>query len=468
MNIDWMKLAEQHRDEFIEELKAILSIDSVEDMTTAAEGRPFGIGVAEALDFMLQRGEQDGFATKNLDGYAGIIEFGEGEDMVGVLGHVDVVPAGNGWTTLPFQPDIRDGRIYARGAIDDKGPTLAAYFAMRIVRDLGLPLSKRVRFIVGTDEESGWLCMKHYEQVETFPEIGFSPDSDFPIIHAEKGQINPVLSLPEGAEDDETATYVLRSFHAGERVNMVPDQATATVVVADASQAEAEFAAFLENQQASGKLTVTDGGFTVALEGKAAHGMEPQFGLNAGTLLAAFLNGLSFAGKGRKFLSLLADVLHEDHFGERLGVACADAVTGPLTVNSGILQYDEGQAKVTLNVRYPATIGAEERVNVLRACVAALGWEVASVRSSKSHFVPQDHPAIQTLQRVYQEQTGQEPTLLTSGGATYARSMKHGVAYGAVFPGEEMTAHQRNEYANLDSMLKAMAIYAQAIYELAK
>lgn len=420
MSIEWKALAEQRREEFIEELKALLSIDSV-------------------------------------------------EDMVGVLGHVDVVPVGEGWTTPPFQPDIRDGRIYARGAIDDKGPTLAAYFAMRIVCDLGLPLSKRVRFIVGTDEESGWLCMRHYEKVETFPEIGFSPDADFPIIHAEKGQINPVLSLPEGtAEDDNSAPYVLRCFSAGERVNMVPDQATATVLSAEVGQAEAAFSAFLEKQQVRGKLTVIEGGFTVEVEGKAAHGMEPQFGLNAGTLLAAFLNGLPFAGKGRKFLALLADVLHDDHFGERLGVACADDVTGLLTVNAGVLKYDEGQAAVSLNVRYPATVDKEERVDVLRECVSELGWEVTSVRSSKSHFVPKDHPAIQTLQRVYQEQTGQEPTLLTSGGATYARSLKHGVAYGAVFPGEEMTAHQRDEYANIDSLVKAMAIYAQAIYELAK
>ncbi|MGB8955742.1 MAG: dipeptidase PepV [Tumebacillaceae bacterium] len=468
MNIEWKALAEQHRDEFIEELKKILSIDSVEDMSTAAEGRPFGIGVAESLDFMLQRGEQDGFATKNLEGFAGIIEFGDAEDMVGVLGHVDVVPAGEGWTTPPFQPDIRNGRIYARGAIDDKGPTLAAYFGMRIVRDLGLPLSKRVRFIVGTDEESGWLCMRHYEKVEAFPEIGFSPDADFPIIHAEKGQINPVLSLPEGAADDDSAPYVLWSFSAGERVNMVPDQATATVLVADAAEAQAGFHAFLKKHQVQGKLTVIDGGFTVDLEGKAAHGMEPQFGVNAGTLLATFLNGLTFSGKGQKFLALLVDVLHEDHFGERLGVACEDDVTGPLTVNPGVVKFEEGQAIVSLNVRYPATIEAEERVNVLRGCVSELGWEVASVRTSKSHFVPKDHPAIQTLLQVYHEQTGLEPTLLTSGGATYARSLKHGVAYGAVFPGEEMTAHQRNEYANLDSLVKAMAIYAQAIYELAK
>ncbi|HEU4965052.1 MAG TPA: dipeptidase PepV [Bacilli bacterium] len=476
-----MERAEALREAFLEDLRAFLSIDSVEDLSTAGEGKPFGEGVAQALSFLLGKAHADGFRVKNLDGFAGTMEYGDGQEMVGVLAHVDVVPVGDDWTTPPFSPDVRDGRIYARGAIDDKGPALAAYYGMRLVRDAGLPLSKRIRYIVGTDEESGWLCMKHYEKVAEMPEVGFSPDADFPIVHAEKGQINPTLRLEavgekQEAEDALTGGWVLERFAAGDRVNMVPDRAEAVVVVTgleDAGTVSVEdvskrFSAFLEAQQVAGSLSVDGERLVFFLEGKAAHGMEPEKGLNAGTLLAAFLQELPFAGRAEAFLRL-AGGLHQDHFGAGLELACADEATGPLTVNTGVLQYslEEGPV-VKLNIRYPATASVEGLVDKIQAQVVRLGWVVSECRTSKSHYVPKDHPAIQTLQRVYQEQTGEEPTLLSTGGATYARSMKYGVAFGAVFPGQEMTAHQKDEYAAVDDLVRAMALYAQGMYELAR
>ncbi|TCP48664.1 succinyl-diaminopimelate desuccinylase [Tumebacillus sp. BK434] len=465
--MNWFQLAEQHREQFLKELIQFLSINSVEEMTTATEVQPFGAGVAQALDFLLHQATQDGFHTRNYEGYAGTIDYGQADEQVGILAHVDVVPAGDPaeWTTPPFQPDIRNGRIYARGAIDDKGPALAAYYALKIVRDTGLPLTKQIRYIIGTDEESGWLCMKRYGELATFPEIGFSPDADFPIIHAEKGQINPTITLPP--EQDQDAPLLLRSFTAGERVNMVPDSAVA--VIETKLDLSAQFTSFLKKYDLRGIDISTGTTFTLIVNGQSAHGMNPQTGRNAGTWLASFLHELPFTGTAIKFLHFLANTLHEDHHGDRLGVACADEVTGNLTVNPGVLSYDQDSGGVIkLNIRYPATISPEERVQRLREKLQMLDLHLADVRTSKSHYVPQDHPAIQTLQRVYRDQTGQEPTLLSSGGATYARSLKYGVAFGAVFPGETMTAHQTDEYATVDSLIKAMALYAQAIYELAK
>ena len=185
--LNWREEVEKRKMDLLLDTQNLLKIKSVLDEEHPTEEAPFGKGVKEALDFMLQLGEKDGFTVKNVDNVAGHIEMGEGEELIGILCHVDVVPEGDGWSSDPFGAEIRNGRIYARGAIDDKGPTMAAYHAMKLVRELGEPLNKRVRMIIGTDEESNWRCVDRYFEVEEMPSIGFAPDADFPIISAEKG-----------------------------------------------------------------------------------------------------------------------------------------------------------------------------------------------------------------------------------------------------------------------------------------
>lgn len=476
MSAYWKEVAASHRDDFVGSLIEFLSINSIEDMSTATEGKPFGEGVARSLEYLLAMGEKEGFRTKNLEGYAGYIEYGEGSDEVGVLVHVDVVTVGEDWTTPPFSPDIRDGRIYARGAIDDKGPAMAAFYALKMVKDAGVPLSKRIRLIIGTDEESGWLCMKRYAELEAIPEIGFSPDADFPIIHAEKGQINPTLALDEGSfspEETEADRWVLTSFVSGDQGNSVPVTARAIVALPDAidmAALEAEFRSYLTQNQVVGCVELTQRRMlSFFVKGKAAHGMEPFIGINAGTTLACFLQRFSFKTKDQAFLRFLGDVLHQDYHGEKLGIFCEDEVTGKLTVNSGILRYDQQEgAVVKLNIRYPATDNVQQRIQLVEQVIPQFGWKITHLRSSKAHYVPKDHPSIQILSQIYEEHTGQPAELLSSGGATYAKSMKAGVAFGPVFPGKEGTAHQVDEYAEIDDLVAAMAIYAQAMSELAK
>lgn len=471
----WMQQAQTRRDEFIEDLLSFLSINSIEDMSTATKGKPFGEGVAAALEYLLARGESDGFFTRNADGYAGVIEYGEGEEEIGVLVHVDVVTVGEGWTTPPFEPDIRNGRIYARGAIDDKGPALAAYYALKMVKDAGIPLTKKVRLIIGTDEESGWLCMKHFAEHDKVPQVGFSPDSSFPMTYAEKGQINPTLSLPVQVPAAGEARCQLLSFQSGDQGNSVPDLATAVVKAEQEMSAAWQremtsgWEAFLKAQAVTGQLELSEAGATFVLHGKPAHGMVPQQGVNAGTLLARFLLSLPFEASDYSFLSLLGEVLHEDYYGEHLHIACEDEVSGKLTVNAGILRYSSTDGgSVRLNIRYPATVSSEEYVEKLRRRVDELGWTMSSLRTSKSHYVPKDRPVIRTLSRIYEEHTGLPAHLLSSGGATYAKIMSEGVAFGPLFPGKESMAHLTDEYADIDDLLRAMAIYAHAICELAK
>jgi succinyl-diaminopimelate desuccinylase len=467
--VNWNEEVLSRKEELLDDLFDLLRIESIKDESTKTSQYPMGSKVGEALDFVLDLSKRSGFGTKNVDGYAGYAEYGDTneEDAIGVLCHVDVVPATGEWTSSPFEPTIRDGKIFARGAIDDKGPTMAAFYGLKIVKELGLPLKNNVRIIFGTDEESGMSCMKYYKKVVGMPKIGFAPDADFPIINAEKGQINVNLVIDNHGEDDHTGEVELLSFKAGGRINMVPEQATA-ILKGDLDPLLSEFEAFCTKHQLKRKINHHGETVEIILYGISAHGMEPHVGLNAGTMLATFLRTFDFTGKAVQFLDFLDD-LHNDYEGKSLGIPYTDEVTGPLTVNPGILSFEKGgEGSVQLNVRCPVTTNYDETKEKLTANVKEKGLSIVEIRESQPHHVDAAHPMIHALQKAYQEETGLEPTLLSTGGATYARFMENGVAFGACFPGKEMTAHQKDEYIEIDDLLKATAIYARAIYELAK
>ncbi|WP_433772759.1 dipeptidase PepV [Bacillus wiedmannii] len=465
--INWTEEVTKRKDDLIRDTQQFLQIKSVWEEESAKEGAPFGEGVEKALSFMLHKGEAEGFASKNLEGYAGHLEMGQGEELVGILCHVDVVPEGDGWTTPAYSADIRDGKIFARGAIDDKGPTMAAYYAMKIVKELGLPLSKRVRMILGTDEESNWKCVDHYFKNEEMPTIGFAPDADFPIINAEKG-ISDIQVVQNGSEETNGA-YELISFESGRRLNMVPDFAEAIITGEDVNTLTVAYEAYLQTAKKIGKSTIEGNTVTLQIKGISAHGSTPEKGENAGLLLANFLTTVSLDGKANSFAKFATETFTGDIFGAKANIAYKDEVSGPLTVNVGRLSYTkENGGNLGLNVRYPVTTNFEETIAKLKEYVGTYGFEVADYSNSRPHHVDKDHVLIRTLQRVYEEQTGEKAELLAIGGGTYARSLKAGVAFGPLFPGKEELAHQKDEYIEIEDLLKATAIYAQAIHELAK
>ncbi|HDR6312393.1 TPA: dipeptidase PepV [Bacillus cereus] len=465
--INWTEEVAKRKDDLIRDTQQFLQIKSVWEEESAKEGAPFGEGVEKALSFMLHKGETEGFTSKNLEGYAGHLEMGQGEDLVGILCHVDVVPEGDGWTTPAYSADIRDGKIFARGAIDDKGPTMAAYYAMKIVKELGLPLSKRVRMILGTDEESNWKCVDHYFKNEEMPTIGFAPDADFPIINAEKG-ISDIQVVQSGSEEKE-GTYELVSFESGRRLNMVPDFAEAIITGEDVNALTVAYEEYLQTAKKIGEAIVEGNMVTLQIKGVSAHGSTPEKGENAGLLLANFLTKVALDGKGASFATFATKTFTGDIYGEKATIAYKDEVSGPLTVNVGRISYTkENGGNLGLNVRYPVTTNFEEMIAKLKEYVSTHGFEVADYSNSRPHHVDKDHVLIRTLQRVYEEQTGEKAELLAIGGGTYARSLKAGVAFGPLFPGKEELAHQKDEYIEIEDLLKATAIYAQAIHELAK
>jgi succinyl-diaminopimelate desuccinylase len=469
-SIQWMKEVEKREADLLKDAQELLKIKSVLDEENTTPEAPLGEGVKDALDYLLQLGEKDGFTAKNVGNLAGHLEFGQGEEIVGILCHVDVVPEGDGWTSDPFGAEIRDGKIFARGAIDDKGPTMAAYYAMKIVKELGLPLNKRVRMIIGTDEESNWRCVDHYFEHEEMPAMGFAPDADFPIIYAEKGIADyDLVNKPEGTEKESYDAEVIE-FSSGRRYNMVPDFAKAALAVLQGqTDIVQRFEDFKKQNELEGKAVVESGKLILELEGVSAHGMEPDNGKNAGLYMANFLSQLNLDGHSDKFFQFVAKYLCKDSRGRELGIAYTDDITGDLTVNVGKLSYTrEGGGRAGLNMRYPVTTKLEKTKGILNQLLEAEGFVIENFSNSNPHHVDEQDFLVQTLKKVYEEQTGEKAELISIGGGTYARSLKSGVAFGPLFPGRPDIAHQKDEYMIIEDLLKATAIYAQAIYELAK
>lgn len=464
MTIFWQAEVRQREQALFEDLFTLLRINSVRDDAQATAEAPVGPGPKAALAAFLAMAERDGFVTKNVDNLAGHAEFGAGDETLGVLAHVDVVPVDEYWTTDPFEPVIKDGRLYARGASDDKGPLMAAYYALKIIKELGLPVSKKVRFIVGTDEESGWQCMDRYFAVEPKPDFGFSPDAEFPIINGEKGMYSAKLMFP-------ALSGKLTTFTAGQRENMVPAQAQAVLAALDFAEVAAAATEFSSNQPV--KVTVTannDDTLTVSVEGKAAHAMAPHTGVNAATYLAKFLTALDPALAGHAYLNLISETLHLDHYGDKLGIAYTDAVMGALTVNPGVFGVEAGQQFVILNIRVPKGKAFSELDEQLLALGQTAGFTIGNGQKHNKapHYVPADDPLVKTLLQVYHQQTGLPAHEQSIGGGTYGRLLERGVAFGAMFPDSIDTMHQANEFMAVSDITRSAAIYAEAIYELIK
>ncbi|WP_413378967.1 dipeptidase PepV [Alkalihalobacillus sp. 1P02AB] len=471
--LNWLDEAKKRQENLITETQKFLQIQSILEESTASATQPFGQQIDAALQFMLNIGEKDEFFVKNVDGYAGIIELGMGKEMIGVLCHLDVVPAGNGWSSPPFAANIRDGRIYARGAMDDKGPTMAAYYAMKIIKESGLALSKRIRMIIGTDEESDWRCVDYYRQHEEMPSFGIAPDADFPIIHAEKGLLDLRLSFEK--EEASLAKMkdqpmILQTFRAGERLNMVPDYAEAILVVKSESEQQkvcTQFKQWLKQEQHNGTYEIVKDEVRICVNGISAHGSTPEKGKNAARILALFLSKWPMQKRAKNYLTFIVHQLDEK--GKALGIDAKDHISGELTVNAGKFNFEQdGDATVGLNIRCPVEVELNEVFSTLKKTLDALMIKCELKSKMEANYVAEDEPEIKILQNVYERQTGEKATLLSTGGATYARALKKGVAFGAQFPGREDLAHQKDEHIFIDDLIKMTAIYAEAFYELAK
>ncbi|WP_105955892.1 dipeptidase PepV [Apilactobacillus quenuiae] len=466
--INWKKQAKNYKDAYLKDLKELIAIDSERDDNDKNKEHPLGKGPSDALKKYLSFGERDGFKIKNLDNLVGYIEYGEGNQTLAILAHADVMPAGAGWDTDPFDMTVKGGNAYGRGVSDDKGPGLAAYYGLKIMKDNDIKPNCKIRFIIGTDEESDWTGMKHYFQLEPEPDFGFSPDAEFPVINGEKG--NTTFENIFGNKQDAEADKVLNSFDSGLRENMVPRDANAYVLTIDKDEMNAEFTNFIEDSGLDGDAEITEKGIRLHLIGKSAHGMEPKNGINAGTYLATFLSEYDFTADANNFLTFITKYLHDDSRCSKLNMSYSSGIMGDLTMNVGIMKFDTVDGGfINTNFRYPKGISVSTIGTHLENAIDTLSGNVKNTDNMDPHYVDPSDPIVSQLIDVYREQTGvksAKPEVV--GGGTYGRIMKRGVAFGALFPWTKDTMHQANEFQPVDDLLLAMSIYAQTTTELSK
>ena len=447
-------IIESMHDEMLDTLQKWIRVPSVKG--EAAPGAPFGKEVRSMLDMALADCEQMGFKTQNFDGYIAHADLGEGsdEDALAILAHLDVVPEGDGWKYPPYGAVIENGRMYGRGTSDDKGPAVAALYAMKAVKDAGIPLRRKVRLILGCDEESGWEDIAHYNKVATMPRMGFSPDASYPIINIEKGicrlELHGVLSN-EGLQ--------VIAFNNGERPNVIPGRASALVVGDAATVAQAEAAA--KKLDIPAEVQLTDKGVSITVTGISGHAAYPETARNANGEMLLLLRELGVQGD----LRLLADKIGLDYKGEGLEISVSDGISGYLTCNLGIIRADEGGVYATLDIRYPVMTNPDMIIKNVSASLP--GMRVEAMEVKEPHHVPAGSELVQNLLDAYHEVTGYERKCLYTGGGTYARSLQEGVAFGASFPQDEDLAHQANEYADIEGLYKNIKIFALAIVKLA-
>lgn len=464
MNID--KKINELREELLCETQQILKIKGVEE-AAAGTNAPFGEGVKNTLEYALQLSEKMGFKTRNLDGYVGYAEFGEGEEYIAVLGHLDVVPEGDGWTYPPYGAEIHDGKLYARGAIDDKGPIMAALFGLKAIKELRLPLTHRVRIIFGTNEETSCNDMEYYLKKEKPALMGFTPDADYPIIYAEKGLtcFDIIKSLSEENDSEER----ILSIEGGRRVNMVPDYCEAILVTNRTHEIEKMAEEFSITKGYDIRTNTLNDNLCIKSYGKSAHGSTPEQGKNAILQLFSFIESINMKPSDLLgFIKFCNKYIGMDPYGELFGCGLEDEPSGKLSFNTGIVKLFDNKIVLSLNLRYPVTYTAEDMMGPFNQRIEGTGITVENFENENPLYVPKEHILIQKLQKVYQEQTGQEGEPIAIGGGTYAKTMKNIVAFGPLFPGQPELAHQADEFIEVEDLILNAKIYAHAIYELAK
>ena len=445
-------------DDLLACLQENLRIPSVEG--EAADGAPYGIEVRKSLDHVLATAEKLGFRTENVDGHLGWCEYGEGEEMVAVLGHLDVVPAGDGWSFDPWGGEIRDGRIFGRGTMDDKGPSIAALYALAALRDSGLPIRRRIRLLFGCNEETSSADIKYYlaRGGET-PVMGFTPDGEYPVINGEKGIINVTFCR----SFEQKGELKLLSIHGGTAPNVVPASACAKL---GCSRELAERIARLKAPKI--RYTVTGYGVFAEAEGVSAHGSTPGLGENAIGRLVLALDTLPFGGETAQALHFLAENLGMETDGTSAGISLHDEVSGGLTLNWGTLSGDETRMTLKINYRYPVTKCYEDCGPVLNAKFEAAGF----VREAEAHkaklYIPEDSTLVRTLLNVYKEHTERDDAPKCIGGGTYAKALPNILAFGPIFPGDEVREHKPDEFIEISKLMKNTQIIAGAMYEMAK
>lgn len=437
-------LINNYQEDILADIIRLIEIPSFH--TEARPGRPFGDGPAEALGFCLELGARLGLKAESCGGWAGHLEYGEGDALIGVLCHVDTVPVGEGWTFPPLSATIKDGRLYGRGAMDDKSQAVTAIYCLKALADAGIKTGRRIRVVLGAGEETGMTDMTHYFAKEPIPDFSFSPDSEYPVCTAEKGimQIKIRGRAPGG----------IVSFSAGEAPNAVPVTAKAALAPGKTPNTNEKITLALENSVPTARCA-----------GCAAHASEPQEGDNAALRLIRALGPFEDG-----FFAFIDTCLCPDYTGESLGIACEDKESGALTLSPGLVKAENGEGELVLDVRYPVTVSKDEILDKITRRAAEFGLITEFLLDEPPLYADDKSPFVHTLCEAYETVTGQNGGVYSTGGGTYARTLRgRGVAFGSGFKKlSYYHIHAADEFLELAELKTHAAICLQAMAALAQ
>jgi succinyl-diaminopimelate desuccinylase len=457
-------IIDKNKHRLVESVREMIRVRSVRGYPEP--GSPFGQGPAKALSKALEIAKSLGFETVNMDGYIGYAEYGSGRDYIAILCHVDTVPEGDGWNYPPFCAPVHEGKIFGRGATDDKGPAIAALYALDAIKKSELTLSKRVRVIFGTDEETDNADIIYYLKKEKAPEAGFTPDALYPLVYAEKGIIDFDLVKDTVLELSSTK---MNDIRGGTAINMVPDLAVAEIEAEDIEALIKECHEFAKKTGFDLNAMKKNKKAIIESIGIAAHGSVPEDGKNAIMQLFAFLGMLNLGSSAiEQAVFFLNSSIGMETNGKSLGLALEDKPSGKLSLNLGMVKMTRDKLTCSFDIRYPVTYDIEDVMLILNQRIAQSGFRLENLRHQKPLYLPIDSPLVNKLLSIFKEQTGYQGAPLAIGGGTYAKEMPNILAFGPIFPGKPIVEHKPNEYIQIDELILNCKIYAHAIYELAK
>ncbi len=379
--------------------------------------------------------------------------------MVAVMGHLDVVPEGDGWRITPYEGVVKDGGIYGRGAMDDKGPVMASLYALYALKEAKLPLKRRIRLLFGLNEETGGSDMHYYlEHGGEVPVMGITPDADYPVINGEKGLITQTFRKSW----NQTGAIRIGEISGGTAANIVPAHAYAELILP--KEKREEILALVEEG-----ISIRENldGVRIEAEGISAHGGSPWEGVNAIGRLLHFLNRLSLEGEGKEVISLLAEKIGTEWNGESLGIAMEDEESGPLTCNLGVLRGNDKELMFKLNYRYPVTANREQCEPLVTKTMEKVGLISAEISFKEAIYMAPESDLVQLLLRVYREYTGEDAKPKCIGGGTYAKMMPNILAFGPIFPGDEVREHKPDEFMEIRRLVDNAKILSSAMAAMA-
>lgn len=453
---------DSHIEEMIEDVKELVRIDSKRGM--ALPGKPFGVGPAQAIEAAQKMMEKYGFITRNYENYVVTGDFNDKEKQLDILAHLDVVTVTPDWTvTQPFDPVVIDGKLYGRGTADDKGPAIAALYAMRAIKECGIDLNKNVRLILGADEECGSGDLEYYYGIEKEAPMSFTPDADFPLINIEKGRL--AKEFTASFEKEELASEVV-AFHGGDKANVVP--ANAYAEICGLTKEIIEEAAAKEKDGILYTVTEENGLVKIHAKGVAAHASTPEMGKNAVCALLDFVSRLPIA-QGRKQAAVAAAAKlfpMADYNGAALGVNLKDEISGTLSMNLGIVDLENDALKGVFDSRIPLCGTDENVTEVIRKKMAEHGLTLEEGRMIEGHHVPADSPLVKSLLESFETYSGIKGEPMAIGGGTYVHELERGVAFGCMMEGVDNHMHGDDEFMEIDVLVMSAKIFADAILKL--